>query len=122
MAKADFTTAEKEDKRMKKGIVAAAAMAMTITAPVFAGDTFSPGIEQRQRNQQHRIYNGIQDGSITPGEAARLEREQARIEHQEQRLKADGDFTPRERAYIQKRLDRSSRHIYREKHDRQVAP
>ncbi|MBI5341995.1 MAG: hypothetical protein HZB63_01475 [Deltaproteobacteria bacterium] len=109
---------------MAKGIVMAAilVLAVTIAAPAFAGDTSSPGIEQRQRNQQQRIDEGVRNGSLTPAEAARLEREQAQIERQERRLKADGDFTPRERARIQHRLDQSSRHIYREKHDRQGAP
>ncbi|MBI5576402.1 MAG: hypothetical protein HY896_08565 [Deltaproteobacteria bacterium] len=109
---------------MKRWIAAAAilAVAATIAVPAFAGDTDSPGIEQRQRNQQQRIYNGVQNGSLTPGEAARLEREQARIERQEQRFKSDGNFTRRERAVINNRLDKSSGHIYREKHDRRTTP
>ncbi|MBI5418948.1 MAG: hypothetical protein HZA60_02560 [Deltaproteobacteria bacterium] len=109
---------------MRKGIMAmvAATLAIAVAAPVIAGDTASPGIEQRQRNQQRRIYQGVQSGSLTPGEAARLEREQARIERQERRFKSDGDFTPVERARVQKRLNHSSRHIYRAKHNGRVAP
>ncbi len=114
----------KEDGEMRTGFLAtaAAALAVAVAAPVFAEGTASPGIEQRQLNQQQRIYNGVRNGSLTPGEAARLEREQARIERQERRLKADGDFTPRERASVQKHLNRSSKHVYRAKHNGRVSP
>lgn len=103
---------------MKKGI------AMAVAAMVLAGSAtvFAAGIEQRQRNQQHRIHQGIRSGSVTPGEAARLEREQVRIERMERRLKADGDFTRRDRARVQHRLNRSSRHIYRAKHNGRTRP
>lgn len=98
---------------MKKGI------AMAVAAVVLAGSTtvFAAGIEQRQWNQQRRIRQGIHSGSLTPGEAARLEREQFRAERLERRLKADGDFTRRDRARVQHRLNQSSRHIYRAKHN-----
>ena len=101
---------------MKKGI------AMAVAAMVLAGSAtvFAAGIEQRQRNQQHRIHQGIRSGSVTPGEAARLEREQVRIERMERRLKADGDFTRRDR--VRHRLTRSSRHIFRAKHNGRTRP
>ena len=103
---------------MKKGI------AMAVAAMVLAGSAtvFAAGIEQRQRNQQHRIHQGIRSGSVTPGEAARLEREQVRIERMERRLKADGYFTRRDRARVQHRLNRSSRHICRAKHNGRTRP
>src|SRR6476620_452079 len=34
----------------------------------------SPHINQVQRNQQHRIGQGVESGSLTPGETVRLER------------------------------------------------
>jgi hypothetical protein len=104
---------------MKKALTTAlsAALAMAIAVPAAAG-----GIEQRQQNQQGRIQQGIHAGSLTPAEAARLEREQFRIERMERRLKADGNFTRRDRARVQHRLDHSSRHIYRAKHNRRAAP
>lgn len=94
-------------------------IAMAVAAVVLAGSTtvFAAGIEQRQWNQRQRIHRGVHGGSLTPGEAARLEREQFRIERMERRLKADGDFTRRDRARVRHRLNRSSRHIYRAKHN-----
>jgi len=108
---------EQEERLMKKGV------AMAMTAVVLAGSTpaLAAGIEQRQMNQQRRIHQGIRNGSLTPGEAARLERQQFRTERLERRLKADGDFTCRDRARVQHRLNHSSRHIYRAKHNGRTA-
>lgn len=104
---------------MKKWAVTAvaAALAGIMAVPAFAGR-----IEKRQWNQQKRIHQGVRNGSLTPGEAARLEREQFRIERMERRLKADGNFSRRDRARVHHRLDHSSGHIYRAKHNRRAAP
>ena len=78
------------------------------------------GIEARQQYQQHRIAQGFHSGQLTAREAHRLERQQSRIERQEDRFQASGGrFTPRERARVQRELNRESRTIYRQKHDRQ---
>jgi hypothetical protein len=80
------------------------------------------GIEARQAEQQRRINQGIESGQLTPREAARLEAQQARIEQLENRLRSDGDgLSPSERARLQRDLNRASRAIYREKHDRERA-
>jgi hypothetical protein len=39
--------------------------------------------DQRQQNQQNRVANDIQDGKMTPGQAAHVEKQDARIENQE---------------------------------------
>lgn len=75
--------------------------------------------DQRQANQEARIQQGVQSGSLTPNEAARLERGQENLQRREDRAKADGKVTARERAQLQRAEDRQSRRIYREKHDRQ---
>ena len=58
-------------------------------------------------------------GSLTPREAARLERGQQRLQAKEDRAKADGVVTPRERASLQHAENVQNRRIYAEKHDRQ---
>jgi len=95
-----------------------AALAATLTLPAFAqADT--PGIDQRQMNQERRIDQGIASGQLTAREALRLERGQERIDRMEDRAKADGVVTARERARIQHAQNIESRRIWREKHDRQ---
>ena len=98
------------------------AMAVAVVVLAGAATASAAGIEQRQDNQQQRIHQGIRSGSLTPGEAARLTREQHRNERLERRLKSDGHFSVRDRARVHRRLDRSSRHIWRAKHNGRIHP
>jgi hypothetical protein len=104
------------DKTILSGIV----MGLTLTGAVaWAQSNQTPGVDAREANQQRRIAEGIQSGQLTPREAARLERGEARINRMEQRAKADGVVTPRERARLHGALNHESRAIARQKHDAQ---
>jgi hypothetical protein len=74
---------------------------------------------QRNVNQQERVEQGLQSGSVTQHEAARLERGQARVEHREAVAGQDGHVGAREQRRIHRAEDRQSRRIYRQKHDAQ---
>jgi len=77
-------------------------------------------VNEREREQQRRIRQGVRSGELTRIEARRLELQQARIRRDEARARhSGGNFTPRERAGIQRELNHSNRSIYRQKHDRQ---
>lgn len=75
-------------------------------------------IDRRERHQQQRIRQGKRSGELTRRELVRLETEQAAIRAYERRAKRDGELTFRERRRLDHLLDRSSRDIYRQKHDR----
>jgi hypothetical protein len=95
-------------------------MGLMITAIFILGSatvTRADYINKRQVRQQQRIYQGIASGALTPREAGRLEREQAKITCRDRRFRSDGIYTPRERARTHRMLNRSSRHIYRGKHN-----
>ena len=80
-------------------------------------------INERQQNQRGRIAGGVRSGELTARETSRLAREQAQIYRMESRFRRSGDeFTSRERYRVQRELNQSSRHIYRQKHDRQDYP
>lgn len=83
--------------------------------------TNDPGIQQRMQNQEQRIDQGVSSGALTPKETGRLEAEQAKIRQMEQRMKSDGQLTPNERQKLNNMQDRSSQHIYNQKHDAQTA-
>lgn len=77
-------------------------------------------INARQARQTARIRQGVRNGELTLRETQRLAAEQASIRTQETFYRrSGGEFTARERARIQRELHQSSRHIYRQKHDRQ---
>jgi len=79
----------------------------------------TPVIDQRQTNQEQRIDQGIASGQLNEREANRLNKQQEHVNKMEDRAKSDGVMTKRERARIGAAQDRASRHIAREKHDRQ---
>ena len=89
-----------------------------LSLPVMA-QTNTPNIDQRQINQQHRIDQGVQSGSLTNREANHLEKSQERIQGMEDKAKGDGSVTSQERKRLQQAENVQSRHIYRQKHDRQ---
>jgi hypothetical protein len=77
-------------------------------------------VGQRRENQQDRIANGIRNGSMSAGEAARTEGREQNIN---QHIAADrgangGKLTPQERQNINRRQNGASRQIYRQKHNR----
>src|SRR5215813_13339890 len=77
-------------------------------------------INAREARQQRRIDQGIVSGELTNNEIRRLEREQERIERTEDRYReSGGGLSPRERLRLERDLNRSSRDIYRQKHDKQ---
>lgn len=74
---------------------------------------------QRNINQQQRIENGVQNGSLTNREVAKLEGGQARVARKEARAGADGHVGAAEQAHIQRAENHQSKRIYRQKHDAQ---
>lgn len=72
---------------------------------------------QRNVNQQERIHNGMENGSLTNREAARLEAGQARVDRKTANAAADGHVGPVEQRNIQHSENRQSRTIYRKKHN-----
>ncbi len=77
-------------------------------------------VNARQGRQTTRIKQGVRNGELTRRETERLTAEQASIRTQEAFYRrSGGEFTASERARVQRELQQSSRHIYRQKHDGQ---
>ncbi len=72
---------------------------------------------QRNANQQQRIANGINNGTLTNKEAGHLEGGQARINRNEANAAANGHVGAGEQAHIQGRENNQSKHIYNKKHN-----
>lgn len=105
--------------RFTKLTITIASLALVIPA---MAQTNSSAINERRENQQQRIGNGVENGSLTAGEASRLERKEAGVNKEIRNMKSDGNFTPAERARVTRQQNQLSRQIYREKHDAQVQP
>ena len=75
-------------------------------------------IRQRQENQQDRIAQGVQSGSLTPKETAHLEKQETRLNKQIRHDRATGGgLSPKERSQINHQQNVVSRKIYRDKHN-----
>jgi hypothetical protein len=74
----------------------------------------------RNVNQDKRIEGGIQSGSLTNREVAKLDSGQAHVDSKEARAGANGHVSKAEQAGIQHSENRQSRRIYNQKHDAQV--
>ncbi len=72
---------------------------------------------QRDINQQQRIQQGVQSGSLNNREVSHLERGQAHDDRIQARAAADGHVGAHESARIQHSENVQSRRIHREKHD-----
>ena len=103
---------------MKKTLLAVCGLILGINGPALA-QANTPVIDERQANQEQRIDQGISSGQLNEREKNRLNKQQEHINKMEDRAKSNGVMTKKERARIVAAQDRASRHIAREKHDRQ---
>jgi hypothetical protein len=76
-------------------------------------------IGRRRENQQDRIAQGIRSGELTPGETARLERQQQSINHEDASMRAanSGKLTGADKAALNRRQNNASANIYAKKHN-----
>ncbi|MFC5864351.1 hypothetical protein ACFPT7_18745 [Acidicapsa dinghuensis] len=96
----------------------------TLATLLAGGSAFAQGtIRNREVRQQDRIANGVRSGQLTPRETAHLERREARINHQVRvdRRRDGGRLNVAQRRRIHREQNRTSRAIYRDKHNRRRA-
>jgi hypothetical protein len=82
-----------------------------------SAQTATPAVKQRQRSQVHRIEQGADSGQLTPAETRYLAHQQHRINAQKRMARSDGTVTPDERRRLNREQDRASRRIYYDKHN-----
>lgn len=104
---------------MKTTIILASTLIALAFGNTIQAQTATPKVHQRQENQQARIQNGRENGELTKKETARLQAQQAKIQHDKRMAKSDGIVTPAERLKLKQEQNRASRNIYRQKHDAQ---
>jgi hypothetical protein len=80
-------------------------------------------IQQRKKNQQERIANGVQSGQLTAGETKNLERKEANLNKEERQMRAadNGKLTAADRAKLNQQQNGLSKQIYQDKHNAATA-
>jgi hypothetical protein len=76
-------------------------------------------IGARRQNQQQRVAQGIKSGQMTAGEAARVEKNETKINQQvaAERKANGGNLTNNQKKQANKQLNKESKQIYNEKHN-----
>jgi hypothetical protein len=76
-------------------------------------------VNARERNQQKRIGEGLENGSLTAGEASSLEHKEAKVgrEVHNDRAANGGTLTPAEKAKVNRQQNKLSNQIYNKKHN-----
>ena len=91
-------------------------MAGLLAVPFAQADS----VNRREHRQGERIQQGLRSDELTRREAARLRAEQAGVRAEERRYRRTGTgLSPWERRDLQRDLNRTSRDLYRQKHDGQ---
>jgi len=104
-------------------IVVGSAAAQTNTSGAGAGQV-DPGhprvnqVNRRETNQQNRIANGVKNGQLTPGQTARLEHGEQRLQNNEKRDMAanNGHLTKQDQRHLNREANHMSKRIYKDKH------
>ncbi|APW43980.1 hypothetical protein [Rhodoferax saidenbachensis] len=96
---------------MKPRILVTSLLLALGTASVFAQTTAASTV-QRDVNQQTRIEQGLQSGSLNTREAGRLEKEESRIDQLQAKDLKDGKLTLRERTQLRRAQDHASQDIH----------
>jgi hypothetical protein len=79
----------------------------------------TPRIDRLQVQQRARIEQGVASGQLTATETRRLVQQERQLRRHEARVQADGVVTRGERYRLNRDAQRTSRAIYRQKHDAQ---
>lgn len=98
-------------------------------APVFAESPAQPSaapaaarsdrFDERYARHMERIDRGAKSGELTDREAARLREREARLKQMHAKMAADGKISREERREMRHAMERQSKAIARERHDRQ---
>jgi len=97
----------------------AVAFAFTLTAAAQSTTTTDPTVGQRKENQQDRIANGVQNGSLTPGETSNLEGKEAKINTETRQMRSadEGHLTTADKTRLNNQQNKLSNNIYQDKHN-----
>lgn len=89
-------------------------------------NTVDPGhprvnqVNRRETRQQDRIANGVKNGKLTPGQTARLERGEQRLQNNEKKdmAKDNGHLTKKDQRQLNREANHMSKRIYKDKHSK----
>ncbi|HEY6272751.1 MAG TPA: hypothetical protein VIX19_12285 [Terriglobales bacterium] len=118
-------------KRTYLGVLAmmafstAAVLAQTASStPSTSTPVTGQSIQQRKDNQQERIGNGMENGSLTAGESSHLENQEKNLNKEEHIMRSEdgGKLTTADKSALNGQQNHLSKEIYQDKHNAAVQP
>jgi uncharacterized protein YdbL (DUF1318 family) len=108
------------ETKMKKTFLSMVAAGLLVSTAGIASAQ-EGRIQERKENQQQRIGEGVENGSLTPNETRKLESKETNLnkEIRHDRRQNGGNLTNKEKAQINRQQNRLSKDIYKQKHDGQ---
>lgn len=103
---------------MKKLLLTLIITGLLVNFAVIVSGQTTPHADRRQKNQKHRIKTGAKSGEITKREAKSIHHSTKSAKRYEAKAKSDGKVTWKERARLQHKENKSSRNIFRTKHNK----
>jgi hypothetical protein len=101
------------------GLALCASPALAAGAPGGKGKPM--GINAREHRQTERIKDGVKNDELTQGERDKLRGDEAAIRAEERVFRNSGDgLNNTEKKDLEKDLNKTSREIYRDKHNNRV--
>jgi uncharacterized lipoprotein YajG len=75
-------------------------------------------VNRRETRQQNRIANGVKNDKLTPGQTARLEHGERRLQNNEKKdmAKDNGHLTKKDQRQLNRESNHMSKRIYKDKH------
>ncbi|HVW96064.1 MAG TPA: hypothetical protein VHA56_08855 [Mucilaginibacter sp.] len=105
---------------MKIRIFGGLLVALIAITSIASAQSHTPVIRHRNHVQERRINHGVRNGSLTRTEARHMRARERKIDHDRRLARADGRISPAERRHLRREENRSSRAIYRHKHNGRV--
>ena len=105
---------------MKKTLFGGLLVAMIAITSMAHAQTRTPVINHREHRQERRINQGVRSGELTHKETHTLRGDEKSIRDQKLADKASGKVTPGERKQLRHEENKTSRAIYRDKHNDKV--
>ena len=105
---------------MKIKILGGALVGIMAITSIANAQTKTPVINHREHRQERRINQGVRSGELTKSEAHHLRTRENKIRNDKRMAKADGHVTRAERKHLRREENRTSRAIYRKKHNDRV--
>jgi len=105
---------------MKITILGGALVALLAITSIANAQTHTPVINRREHRQERRINQGVRSGELTRNEAHNLRHDERHIRNEKRLAMATGRMDGAERRHLRREENRTSRAIYRDKHNRRI--